>query len=159
MELATRRVQIAGITPHPTAAFMQQCARQLTDAFDGFLLGKRYLLHDRDTKFTQTFDGLLKASGVEAVVLPPQSPNLNAHCERFVRSVKEEALNQMLIMGEEALRYVLKHYLEHYHTERNHQGLDNHLIAPRVAVGRPTGHVVCRERLGGLLRYYDREAV
>ena len=159
MELATRRVQIAGITPHPTAAFMQQCARQLTDAFDGFLLGKRYLLHDRDTKFTQAFDGLLKASGVEAVVLPPQSPNLNAHCERFVRSVKEETLNQMLIMGEEALRYVLKHYLEHYHTERNHQGLDNHLIAPRVAVGHPTGHVVRRERLGGLLRYYYREAV
>jgi putative transposase len=92
MELATRRVQIAGITPHPTAAFMQQCARQLTDPFDGFLLGKRYLIHDRDTKFTQVFDGLLKASGVEPIVLPPQSPNLNAHCERFVRSIKEEAL-------------------------------------------------------------------
>jgi len=74
MELATRRVQIAGITPHPTAAFMQQCARQLTDPFDGFVLGKRYLLHDRDTKFTQAFDGLLKASGVEPIVLPPRSP-------------------------------------------------------------------------------------
>src|SRR5256712_4321777 len=83
LELATRRVQIAGITPHPTAAFMQQCARQLTDAFDGFLLGKRYLLHDRDTKFTQAFDVLLAASGGEPVVLPPRSPNLNAHCERF----------------------------------------------------------------------------
>jgi len=158
MELATRRVQIAGITPHPTAAFMQQCARQLTDAFDGFLLEKRYLLHDRDTKFTQAFDGLLKASGVEPVVLPPRSPNLNAHCERFVRSVKEEVLNQMVIMGEEALPYVLKQYLEHYHAERNHQGLGNHLIEPRVAVGGPTGPVLCRERLGGLLRSYSREA-
>ena len=58
MEIATRRVQVAGITPHPTAAFMQQCARQLTDPFEGFLLGKRYLLHDRDTKFTQAFDTL-----------------------------------------------------------------------------------------------------
>jgi transposase InsO family protein len=103
MELATRRVQIAGITPHPTAAFMQQCARQLTDTFDGFLLGKRYLLHDRDTKFTQAFDGLLKDSGVEPVVLPPRSPNLNAHCERFVRSIKEEALEQMLLLGEQSL--------------------------------------------------------
>jgi putative transposase len=158
MELATRRVQIAGITPHPTGAFMQQCARQLTDAFDGFLLGKRYLLHDRDTKFTQAFDGLLKVSGVEPVVLPPRSPNLNAHCERFVRSVKEEVLNQMVIMGEDALRYVLKQYLEHYHAERNHQGLGNHLIAPRVAVGGPTGPVICRERLGGLLYYYCGEA-
>jgi transposase InsO family protein len=158
MELATRRVQIAGITPHPTMAFMQQCARQLTDAFDGFLLGKRYLLHDRDTKFTQAFDGLLKASGVEPVVLPPRSPNLNAHCERFVRSVKEEVLNQMVIMGEEALHYVLQQYLEHYHAERNHQGLGNHLIEPRVEVGGPIGPVLCRERLGGLLRYYSREA-
>ena len=86
MELATRRIQIAGITPHPTATFMQQCARQLNDPFEGFLLGKRYLIHDRDTKFTQAFDGLLKSSGVELVVLPPRNPNLNAYCERFVRS-------------------------------------------------------------------------
>lgn len=158
MELATRRVQIAGITPHPTAAFMQQCARQLTEPFEGFLGGKRYLLHDRDTKFTPACDALLKASGVEPILFPPRSPNLNAHCERFVRSVKEAVLNQMVIMGEEALRYVLQHYLEHYHAERNHQGLANHLIAPRVEGGCPTGPVICRERLGGLLRYYAREA-
>jgi putative transposase len=158
MELSTRRVQIAGITPHPTAAFMQQCARQLTDPFDGFLLGKRYLLHDRDTKFTQAFDGLLKASGVEPVVLPPRSPNLNAHCERFVRSIKEEALARMVMLGERSLYHVIQQYLAHYHTERNHQGLDNHLITPEATVGCQTGHVVRRERLGGLLSYYHREA-
>jgi transposase InsO family protein len=158
MELATRRVHVAGITPHPTAAFMQQCARQLTDPFDGFLMHKRYLLRDRDTKFTQAFDGLLKASGVEPIVLPLRSPNLNAHCERFVRSIKEEALHQMAILGERCLSHVLSQYLDHYHAERNHQGLDNHLIAPQVTVGHPTGPVVCRERLGGLLRYYAREA-
>ena len=94
MELATRRVEIAGITPHPTTVFMQQCARQLTDPFEGFLVGKRYLIHDRDTKFTPAFDGLLKDSDVEPIVLPPRSPNLNAHCERFVRSIKEEALER-----------------------------------------------------------------
>ena len=83
MELNARRVEIAGITPHPNAAFMRQCARQLTDHFDGFLLGKRYLIHDRDSKFTETFDTMLKDSGVEPVGLPPQSPKkLNAHCER-----------------------------------------------------------------------------
>ena len=158
MELATRRVQIAGITHHPTGAFMQQCARQLTDPFDGFLFGKRYLLHDRDTKFTQAFDGLLKASGVEPVVLPPRSPNLNAHCERFVRSIKEEVLERMIMLGERSLYHVIHTYLIHYHRERNHQGLDNRLIAPERAVGGQTGHVVRRERLSGLLSYYYREA-
>jgi putative transposase len=158
MELATRRVQVAGITPHPTAAFMQRCARQLTDPFEGFLLGKRYLIHDRDTKFTQAFDGLLKDSGVEPVVLPPRSPNLNAHCERFMRSIKEEVLAQMVMLGERALYYAIQQYLAHYHHERNHQGLDNHLIAREGAVGCQTGPVVRRKRLGGLLSYYHREA-
>ena len=158
MELATRRVEIAGITPHPTAAFMQQCARQLSDPFEGFLVGKRYLIHDRDTKFTPAFDGLLKDSGVEPLLLPPHSPNLNAHCERFVRSIKEEALNPMVMLGERALYYVLHQYLAHYHTERNHQGLDNRLIAPEGVDGCQTGHVVRRDRLGGLLSYYHREA-
>jgi transposase InsO family protein len=158
MELATRRVQIAGVTPHPTAAFMQQCARQLADPFDGFLLGKRYLLHDRDTKYTQAFDALLKDSGVEPILLPPRSPNLNAHCERFVRSIKEEALEQMIILGERGLYHVLTQYLSHYHTERNHQGLGNVCIASAPANDVENGRVVRRERLGGLLRYYYREA-
>jgi putative transposase len=158
MELATRRVHIAGITPHPTAAFMQQCARQLTDPFDGFLLGKRYLLHDRDTKFTQAFDGLLKDSGVEPIMLPPRSPNVNAHCERFVRSIKEEALEQMVMLGERSLYHVIHEYLTYYHTERNHQGLDNRRIAPEREGSCQTGHVLRRERLGGLLSYYHREA-
>jgi transposase InsO family protein len=130
----------------------------LTDPFDGFLLGKRYLLHDRDTKFTQAFDVLLKDSGVEPVVLPPRSPNLNAHCERFVRSIKEEALNQMIVVGEKSLRVVLTQYLEHYHVERNHQGLRNQLIEPDATVGGQRGQVIRRERLGGLLSYYHREA-
>jgi transposase InsO family protein len=158
IELATRRVQIAGITPHPTGAFMQQCARQVTDPFDGFLLGKRYLIHDRDAKFTQAFDALLKTSGVEPVLLPPRSPNLNAHCERFIRSIKEEALGRMVMLGERALHHALHQYLAHYHTERNHQGLDNRLIAPEGVVSCQTGCVVRRERLGGLLSYYHREA-
>jgi transposase InsO family protein len=158
MQLATRRVEVAGLTPHPTAAFMQQCARQLTDPYEGFLLGKRYLLHDRDTKFTPAFDGLLKASGVEPVLLPPRSPNLNAHCERFVRSIKEEALNQMIIIGEASLRYAIRSYLAHYHTERNHQGLGNHLIAKEPGIGSQSGQVRRRTRLGGLLSYYYRDA-
>jgi len=158
MDLATRCVQIAGITPHPTTAFMQQCARQLTDPFDGFLLGKRYLLHDRDTKFTPAFDALLKDSGVKPLLLPPRSPNLNAHCERFVRSIKEEAFDRMLILGERSLHYVIQHYVAHYHTERNHQGLHNQLITPELGMESHSGQVKRRERLGGMLRYYYRDA-
>src|SRR2546422_263393 len=139
MELATRRVQIVGITPHPTAAFMQQCGRQLTDPCEGFLVGKRYLIHDRDTKFTQAFDGLLKTSGVEPIVLPPRSPNLNAHCERFVRSIKEEALHRIVLLGEPALSYVIHQYLAHYHAERNHQGIANQRIAPEPGLGSRSG--------------------
>jgi len=158
MELSTRRVQVAGITPHPTAAFMQQCARQLTDPFDGFLLGKRYLIHDRDTKFTQAFDALLKDNGVDPVLLPPRSPNLNAHCERFVHSIKEEGLHRMVMLGERSLYYAIQQYLVHYHAERNHQGLDNQLIVREAGIGGPTGQVQRRDRLGGLLRYYYRDA-
>jgi len=158
MELSTRRVQVAGITPHPTAAFMQQCARQLTDPFDGFLLGKRYLIHDRDTKFTQAFDALLQDNGVDPVLLPPRSPNLNAHCERFVRSIKEEGLHRMVMLGERSLYYAIQQYLVHYHAERNHQGLDNQLIVREAGIGGPTGQVQRRDRLGGLLRYYYRDA-
>jgi putative transposase len=157
MDLATRRVEIAGITPHPTAAFMQQCARQLTDPFEGFLVGKHYLIHDRDTKCTQAFDTLLKDSGVEPVLLPPRSPNLNAYCERFVRSIKEEALHQMVMLGERALSYAIQQYLAHYHMERNHQGLANQLITPELHLGSHSGPVTRRDRLGGLLRYYYRD--
>jgi putative transposase len=158
MELSTRRVQIAGITPHPTDAFMAQCARQLSDPMDGFLLGKRYLIHDRDTKFLHGFDQILRASGVEPVVLPPRSPNLNAYCERFVRSIKEEALQQMIMIGEASLRSVIQSYLAHYHHERNHQGVGNQLIVADPSMEHQRGFVVRRKRLGGLLSYYHREA-
>jgi putative transposase len=158
MELSTRRVHIAGITPHPTEAFVQQCARQLTDPFEGFLLGKHYLLHDRDTKFTRAFDALLKDSGVNPIVLPARSPPLNAYCERFVRSIKEEALDQMMMLGEHSLYYTIQQYLAHYHHERHHQGLTNQLIGPEPGMRSHGDRVRRRECLGGLLSYYDRDA-
>jgi putative transposase len=157
--LPSRRVQVAGITPHPTAAFMQQCARQLAGPFDGFLLGKRYLLHDRDTKFTQAFDGLLKGSGVGPIVLPARSPNVNVYAERWVRSIKEECLTWLILFGEASLRHVLTQYVEHFHHERNHQGKGNVLLFPAVSHDTEhKGQIRRRERLGGLLKYYTREA-
>ncbi len=95
---------------------------------------------------------------MEAVRLPPRSPNLNPPLERFMRSVKEECLERMLFFGERSLQNAVADFLVHYHQERNHQGLNNRLIQPGKEVGRTAGDVACRERLGGMLRYYLRQA-
>ena len=101
---------------------------------------------------------MLNDAGVEPVLLPPRSPNLNAHIERFHRSLKDEALNRMIFFGERSLRRAVQSFLRHYHTERNHQGLGNTVITPGEEVGRRGGAVITRGRLGGLLRYYYRAA-
>ena len=158
MELKTRRVYVAGCTTNPHEIWMKQIARNLTDCEDGFLSGKRYLLMDRDKKFCGSFRSILQNDGTKPVQLPPQSPNLNAHLERFMRSIKEEALHKMIFFSENSLRRAVAQYLLHYHQERNHQGLKNRLIEPNHEAGTVTGTVQCRDRLGDLLRYYHREA-
>jgi len=159
MHLATRRVQFVGCTANPGGPWMLQMARNLTDAIDGFLLPPiRYLLLDRDTKFTAEFQALLKAAGVEPVLLPPRRPNCNAFLERFFRSLKEEALDRMIFFSEDALRKAAGEFVLYYHTERNHQGLDHRILQPGPEVGRKEGDVVCSERLGGTLKYYYRQA-
>jgi transposase InsO family protein len=158
MEVATRRVHFAGCTTNPNEIWMKQIARNLTDEIDGFLLGTRYLLMDRDAKFCEAFRSILQEADVKPVKLPPRSPNLNAHLERFFRSLKGECLSRMILFGEQSLRTAVRQFLAHYHPERNHQGLGNHLIEACIEVGRTTGQLECRERLGGLLRYYYREA-
>ena len=158
MHVATRRVQIAGLTPCPNERWMTQIARNLTMADVGFLVDHRYLIHDRDGKYCPRFDDTLRDGGVTPVRLPPRSPNLNAHAERWVRSVKDECLSSKLILfGEPALRTALRAYTVHFHGERNHQGKENLLLFPREKIGR-TGPVRCRERLGGLLKFYHRAA-
>jgi len=158
MELATRRVHFAGCTANPDEAWMCQTARNLTDGEDGFLRGKKYLIMDRDTKFSEAFRVTLEPAGVKAVRLPPSSPNLTSQIERFMRSLKDECLHRMIFFGEISLKTAVVGFLAHYHAERNHQGLDNRLIDPGEEVGRTAGEVVCRERLGGMLRYYHRKA-
>ena len=137
---------------------MKQIARNLTDADSGFLHGARYLIHDRDPLYTEAFRALLKRSGVKTVKLPARSPNLNAYAERFVRSVKSECLAKIIPLGERHLRKAVKDYTEHYHQERNHQGLDNEFIEKVTAGPKMDGTVACRERLGGILNYYYRRA-
>ena len=141
MELTTRRVEIAGIAPDPTGAWIAQVVRNLTDCVSGFLVGKRYLIHDRDPLYTAQFTKTLAAAGVRCVKLPPKSPNLNAHAERFVRSIKSECLNRMIFFGGRHLRHVINEYVEHYHTERNHQGLGNELLKPDEAIGQSAGEL------------------
>lgn len=125
IDISTRRVQISGIERHPHEGWMVQQARNLTDADKGFLKGKRFLIHDRDALFTRAFRATLRAAGVRCIRTPKRSPNLNAYAERFVRSIKEECLDKMILMGEKHLRYVVEQYMEHCHLERPHQGLQN----------------------------------
>jgi putative transposase len=158
MEVATRRVHFAGCTPNPGDPWMQQIARNLSDGIDGFLNGKKYLIMDRDTKFSEAFCRILKGAGVSCLKLPPRSPNLSPHIERFMRSLKCEALSRLICFGEDSLRRAVMSFLEHYHLERNHQGLDNRIITAGIEVGRADGPIECRKRLGGMLRYYHRRA-
>src|SRR5262249_39448072 len=113
---------------------------------------------DRDSKFTDQFRAILAAAGVEPVLLPPKSPNCNAFLERFFRGLKEEALEKFIFFSETALRRTVEEYLLHFHGERNHQGLDHRIPVPGPEVGRKEGELVCRERLGGYLKYYYRQA-
>jgi transposase InsO family protein len=125
---------------------------------DGVLRGKHYLIHDRDPLFTTEFLSLLAGVGIESVKLPPRSPNLNAHAERFVRSIKESCLDRLILFGEQSLRTTIQNFLAHYHAERHHQGLANQLIRPEPGHVGNTGVIQRRARLGGLLNYYYRAA-
>jgi len=158
MKVATRKVEFVGLTVNPNSAWIQQIGRNLIDCEDGFLLNIRYLLMDRDKKFTKQFRDLLESSGVNPVRLPARSPNLNSHIERFMLSIKTECLNWFIFFGRKSLEKAVSEYLIHYHRERCHQGLGNNLIEPGEETNRTSGGVCRRERLGGLLNYYYRRA-
>lgn len=158
IELKTRRVHVAGIVQQPYGQWMMQVGRGLLDAVDGFLLGKRFLILDRDPVYTAQFRRLLRDSGVVPLRLPPKSPNLNAHAERFVRSIRNECLDHVVLLGEGHLRTVIREYIAHYHLERNHQGIGNVLIDLPTTPSSTTDTVVRRKRLGGMLSHYEREA-
>jgi transposase InsO family protein len=181
IRLGTRQVHVAGVTPHPNHAWMMQIARNLTMEQWGFLASGQYLIHDRDGKYGPAFRQIIDAAGVTRVPLPPRSPNLNAYAERWVRSVKDEVLLRLILFGERSIHYALTQYEAHYHTERPHQGQGNVVLMPTLAQGTvqkahvasplttPHEHggagslrgpvsIKCCERLGGLLKYYDRDA-
>ena len=157
ISLADRVVNIAGITTRPDESWMLQIARNVTDAQSGALFAKRYLIIDRDTKYSEQFRRMIGDSGTKVIRLPPMSPNLNAYAERFVRSIKDECLDRMIFVGQASLRRAVAEYLSHYHAERNHQGLENRLIVP-AAIQENDGAVHRHTRLGGTLNFYYRKA-
>ena len=110
---------------------MQQVARNLTDAEAGALNVHRYVLHDRDAKFCDSFRPMLRIGGIEPLQLPARSPNLNAFAERWVRSLKDECLSKLILVGEGSLRRALHEYIAHFHGERNHQGKGKYPAVPR----------------------------
>jgi transposase InsO family protein len=160
IHLETRRIEVAGITQHPHESWMKQMARNVTMDEWGFIQGCEYLLHDRDTKYCESFRRTVKSAHVEPLRLPARSPNLNAYAERWVKSVKDECLSKFILFGEASLRRALDAYVNHYHTERTHQGKGNVVLFPSAPMkaGNLNGAVRCREGLGGLLKYYYREA-
>jgi transposase len=157
IDLASRRVRILGSTPFPNDLFMRQVVRTLTVAGEGPLLDHCALICDRDTKWSAPVRARLSEAGIHVVQTPHQAPNANAYAERFVRSIKQECLNRVIPFGECHLRQTIAVYVEHYHRERNHQGLNNALIDDRTH--GPLGKRIRRRpRLGGLLNYYERAA-
>jgi len=158
ISLADRIVEVLGVTPKPDEAWIMQVGRSLVDTESGTLRGKRYLIINRDGKYSERFRRLIRESGCKVIRLPPMSPNLNAYAERFVRSIKDECLNRMIFIGQESLRRAIAEYIQHYLAERNHQGLENRLIRPEPSCGASSGAVYRRPRLGGMINYYYRAA-
>ncbi|OPY89394.1 MAG: Integrase core domain protein [Smithella sp. PtaU1.Bin162] len=154
IDVGTRKVQIAGIDEAPDGAWMQQMARNQTDAIDGFLLGKRYLIHDRDPLYTAKFDEMMKGSGITPKRLQAYRPTMNSFAESFIKTIKSECLNKLILTSEAQLRYVLKEYIFYYNHCRFHRGLGGRMIEPLPQ--DEDGDTVEFNYLGGLLRSYRR---
>src|SRR5712691_780370 len=157
-DLASRRVHIVGSTPHPDERFMRQVTRTLTVADDRVLGDRHVLICDRDAKWSAAVRARLGEAGIRIVQTPYQAPNANAYAERFVRSIKEECLDRVIPFGERHLRRTIAEHVEHYHRERNHQGLANELIEGAAIREGNSDRIRRRQRLGGLLSYYCRAA-
>jgi putative transposase len=156
IDLASRRVQILGSTPHPQVVFMQQVVRTLT-MLEAAGPAPKVLICDRDRKWSGEVRRQLRDAGIRVVLTPARAPNANAYAERFVRSIKEDCLDRLIPIGARHFRHAVTEYVEHYHQERNHQGLDNRLISGPPVI-QVTSGVRRRSRLGGLLNFYQRAA-
>lgn len=160
VELASRRVHLAGVTAHPTGAWVTQQARNLLMDLGDQAADLKFLIRDRDTKFTAAFDAVFTAIGVRTVRTPVQAPRANAIAERWIGSVRRECLDRMLIAGERHLRLVLREYADHYNTHRPHRALNQNPPAGRTDSPAESAcvRVLRRDRLGGLIHEYAQVA-
>jgi hypothetical protein len=160
IEHGTRRVHLAGITAHPTGEWVTQQARNLLMNLGNQAEGLKFLIRDRDAKFTAAFDAVLTAAGVRIIRAPVRAPRANAIAERWISSARRECLDRMLITGERHLRLVLSEYTDHYNVHRPHRTLRQSPPAGRdhALTMDPSGRVLRRDRLGGLIREYAQVA-
>jgi putative transposase len=156
IELGSRRVHLAGCTTNPSGAWVVQQARNLS--FTGLLERMRFLIHDHDSKFTAAFDEIFRSEGITVIRTPIRAPQANAYAERFVRTVRTECLDWLLIVGRRHLEGVLRIYIQHYNRQRPHRGLALQPPQPLQVKQPPGGEVRRRDRLGGLLHEYYRAA-
>ena len=159
VEIATRRVHVVGVTTHPTGGCITQQARNLLMDLDQQADRLRFLLRDRDSKFTATFDTVFTAAGIEVIKTPPQAPRANAIAERWVGTVRRECTDRMLIVGERHLTTVLGEYTTHYNEHRPHRSLGQRPLAPRSEIPDLTvARVRRRTLLQGLISEYAQAA-
>lgn len=157
IHLATRRVYVAGCTAHPTSVWVSQQARQLLWSLSDSETQTRFLIHDRDTKFSRAFDAVFRSEGIDILLTPFHAPNANAFAERWVRTVRQECLDQIIVLNQAHLRRVLNEFVLHYNTARPHQGLQQQLPVP-IAQVQSGASVQRRDRLGGIFHEYFRAA-
>ncbi len=153
IELGSRRVHLAGITANPNSAWVTQQARQFVWKIDEADANLRFLIRDRDSKFTDAFDNVFKSASFHVIHTPVRAPDANAYAERWVRTVREECLDHLLIMNQTHLKRVLKGYINYYETSRPHQGLNQQTPVPRQPIPY-SGQVRKREVLGGIINDY-----
>jgi len=162
IQIGSRRVWVSSCTPHPDAAWVAQQARNVCMHFAEEEHKPTFVTHDADTKFTKQFDGIFEAEGIWVKKHVPVSPNLQAYVERFVQTIQQEALDHFVILGRRHLDHIIKSFVDYYHECRPHQGLGN--VPPNGSLPGEedeivkAADVVCRERLGGLLKHYERRA-
>jgi putative transposase len=157
LELGRRRVHFAGCTAHPTGEWVTQQARQLTWTLQEVHKAIHFLIHDRDAKFTSSFNTVFEWEGIETILTPYRCPKANAFAERWIRPAREECLDRVLTLGEHHLKCVLREYIDYYNRARPHQGIEQRCPIP-IAQGRKEGAVKCRSVLGGIIHDYHREA-
>ena len=158
IHIGSRKVRILGISQTPNQYWIVQRAEELAKYFKTQGKPPLLLFHDRDKRFIYGFNPTLKRHGLPVQAITPYSPNLNAHMERWIKSIKEECLNHYIVFGEHHLRYLVDEYVTFYNTLRPHQGKDNKPLTPQKLIPEPSeddlDNIICESRLGGLLKHY-----